>query len=356
LPHGGGVCAIQFSADGALILTACLDGTARLWETRTHQPVEFNPVLKHRAKLVDASFSADGRSILTAGSDGTLTLWDFNSVPLEPQSLGKAASVASPGRLTSPDGRWQVRTNGSTLIFRLRRTRTRIALNLTNTPALMGFDDQSRRFFAVDGSYVRLLDLYQSVSHVLKHPRAVTHARFSSDGLKLVCASADKSLDEMSAQIWATATGLPVGRPLEHGDGVRYACFSPDNQLVVTASEDFSAVLWDASSGVALTPKMVHREKVYHAAFARTQPWAATASEDATSVIWDVKTGDPITPPFKHAKPVVRVEFSDDDTVLVTTDEEGDRWSWPLRIETRPVDELERLAGPLPGSDKTSPP
>jgi len=64
----------SFSPDGACIVTASSDGTARLWDTTTGQ--EIAALRGHIGEVNSVSFSPDGGSIVTASSDGTARLWD----------------------------------------------------------------------------------------------------------------------------------------------------------------------------------------------------------------------------------------------------------------------------------------
>ena len=77
------------------------------------------------------------------------------------------------------------------------------------------------------------------VTAPLEHQGDVTAAAFSSDGTRVVTASADKT-----ARVWDAATGKPVTPPLEHPGGVAAAAFSPDGTRVLTRSYDNTARVW----------------------------------------------------------------------------------------------------------------
>jgi hypothetical protein len=66
-----------FSPDGALIVTASRDSTARIWNAASGQQIA--EPLRHRASLTSAEFSPDGVRIVTASADCTARIWDAAS-------------------------------------------------------------------------------------------------------------------------------------------------------------------------------------------------------------------------------------------------------------------------------------
>ncbi|MBA4063430.1 MAG: hypothetical protein C0501_06900, partial [Isosphaera sp.] len=70
----GWVHAVSWSADGSRLLTASMDGTARVWDAATGR--ELMAFRGHVRRLRSAAFSPDGSRVATASEDGTARVWD----------------------------------------------------------------------------------------------------------------------------------------------------------------------------------------------------------------------------------------------------------------------------------------
>ena len=71
--HSNEVTAVAWSPDGRHILTASMDGTARIWDATTG---DTTLTLTHTDTVTAVAWSPDGRHILTASMDGTARIWD----------------------------------------------------------------------------------------------------------------------------------------------------------------------------------------------------------------------------------------------------------------------------------------
>lgn len=100
MEHSAPVDYAAFSADGLQLVSACSDGTARVWNGQTGEPI--TPVFRHEQAVFHASFSPDARFVVTASRDQSARVWDAKTgelvmMPLWHNSAVQAAGFNSSG-------------------------------------------------------------------------------------------------------------------------------------------------------------------------------------------------------------------------------------------------------------------
>jgi hypothetical protein len=71
-----------FDPGGKRIITAALDGTARVWDAAAGLPL--TEPLRSDHEVLYATFGPDGQRVVTAGADATARLWEVPMVPQRP--------------------------------------------------------------------------------------------------------------------------------------------------------------------------------------------------------------------------------------------------------------------------------
>ena len=194
---------MAFSPDGKTVQTGSYDGTARLWEASSGQPI--GAPMVHHGRVISVAYGPDGKTVLTGSDDKTARLWEASSgqpIGAPMQHHGGVLSVAF-----SPDGK----------------------------TVLTGSDDKTARLWEASSG--------QPIGAPMQHQGGVLSVAFSPDGKTVLTGSDDKT-----ARLWEASSGQPIGAPMEHQGAVSSVAYSPDGKTVLTGSDDKTARLWEAWS------------------------------------------------------------------------------------------------------------
>ncbi|KAI0265206.1 WD repeat-containing protein 61 [Gloeopeniophorella convolvens] len=264
-PHGDAVWDISWTAKDTATISISADGTIKRWSSSSGQVMRSLPA--HTLGLVSLSVSPDGRHALYNGVDGTTFLWDLESGEI----LGKHESFARQGAEPSwsvslnPKGGTYAATGGSGNVTIhsaepetfgeqravLQSGRGKFGMRCSHSP------DGSRVALSVETGQIFIFDLASNAltSTYTSHAMAVRSLSWSPDSQLLLSASEDKRL--ILHDVRMTSTGRPssgaVASLTGHSSWVLSSDISLDGRLALSGSADKTIKVWDLAARAAVS-------------------------------------------------------------------------------------------------------
>jgi WD40 repeat protein/serine/threonine protein kinase len=204
-----GIYALAFSHDGERLAVG--DNTGRIYllrgENDLWEPLE-SPLDEHLDSVLALSFSDDGRFLASGSLDTTVIFWEFTEDGANPTVLSAHAEAV-----------------------------TSVAFSPDSTLLLSGGRDDMIAVWNVDERSLR--------QELRPHSNWVTGLVFSRDGQEFVSGSSDGT-----AILWSLREGAinPIGEPLNLGEAVVSASFSPDDNRLAIGGEAGSVRVWQVNA------------------------------------------------------------------------------------------------------------
>jgi WD40 repeat protein len=350
--HSGAVFRLEFSPDGKRLVSASGDGTAKVWDLTTGQPLL--SLRSDYSQMFSVSFDKSGNRVVTSSRDGRATLWDATTGWRLLSWTGRGGPIQSVAFDAEGErvltGSW----DGTVEAWEVPKVHTRQVMDVAFSPdgkslasvsqdgTLKLWDAEGEHpvktlsggevLFAVASSRNGLLAasgedkrvMVWTLSDLNRKPRtwfvgAASGISFSQDGSRLVSASEDGT----SAAVWNVVTGeklmsLPKPKGSSYWD-INDVAFSPDDKAVAVASGDSTVRIWDLSSNAVREFKEGHKGRIVWLSFSPDGKQLATCSYDRTAKVWDVKTGRLLQTLAGHTNTVVGVAFGHDGRVATAS-------------------------------------
>jgi WD40 repeat protein len=361
--HSDTIYTLAFTRDGAQLLSASDDATARVWRLSNQTAI----VLRgHDDDVGRARFSADERSVATSSIDGSTRVWNID--PPSATTYVEGAEIEGM-RLDGDDA--MVRTSTSIARWDLATGQREELFSWANASHNLGYGVPS-----LDGEHVVIPNADGSMelrsrhapSLVLRgHRGLITHVELTRDGSVLYSSSSDGTLRR-----WNTATGVgeivlegttPIrgfavardGRIAAHagdlaylvdatgqvrrlGKGgawcVEYAEFEPVKDRLLLHRCDKSLVILD---GGQITELQTGGYAAGHVAVSPDGRRIASGLGDRTVRLWDAETGHLLDILRGHSDLVLDVAFSPDGHDLASASYDKTIRIWDLATKRHRV-------------------
>ena len=312
--HEGRVSSVSFSPDGATLASGAGDDTVKLWDVASREIIA---TLQGQASgVTSVSFSPDGATLASASWNGTVELWDVASREIVATLQGQATEVLSVS--FSPDGTTLASASWDGMVRLWDVASREIITTLEGHTAWVlsvSFSPDGATLASASGNGTILLWDVASreiVATLEGHTAWVASASFSSDGTTLASGSGDGTV-----RIWDVATHTTIATLQGHEDVVRSVAFSPDGTTLASGSGD-AIGLWNVATHTTIATLQGHAAGVRSVSFSPDEVTLASASRDSMVKLWDVATGEIIATLEGHGGRVLSVAFSPDGATLAS--------------------------------------
>lgn len=287
--HTASVSTASYSPDGKWILTASVDGTARIWDAEGKtKPIVLSG---HTDAIRMASWSHDGKSILALSEDGTVRIFSASGEG-DPLLISSATGRLLYAEL-SPDDKRVVTSSidGFVRIHELTADAPVAEIQASKMPihCVRFHPDGVRVFFGLQDARLMAWDgeSRSKPVEIGKHDAPVQLVAMSPKGTHVVSTSSDGA-----AYLWSIANKKPKYVSfIQHDGPVTDVTFSADGSMVATGAFDRLARVLRVEGTEPPVVLTGHTQAITHVAFDPTGYFLATASQDATARVFRIKGG-----------------------------------------------------------------
>ncbi|GAA0891730.1 hypothetical protein GCM10009122_14090 [Fulvivirga kasyanovii] len=246
--HDKAVLCMTFSKDGQKLVTGSADNTAKIWDAASG--VELVTLKGHREVIFSVGFSKDEKTIITGSWDGTARVWDASSGELLQTLVFENSSPYQAGLYKNNIYALIAGLDKSLKMFELD-SKKEVRQFIGHTDIIQAFDIHPSGEKLVSVSWDGKLKSWSIATGLQQwkysSDEPLYAARYDKEGKTLALGGADRVIRIMNAE-----NGSLINSLQGHQAAITNIEFSPDNNLLISASEDGMIKIWDVVQGKEL--------------------------------------------------------------------------------------------------------
>jgi WD40 repeat protein len=272
----GNILWAAFSPDGRLLATCDTDCNVRVWEVKSGKLLLICQGHANWVRFV--VFSPDGKTLASCGADWSIKLWNVKDGVCIKTLIGHEHEVFAVAY--SPDGQQLASASGDRTVKLWTIHDGRCLTTFT------GHTDWVRSVaFSPDGKTLAS----SGVDHTIRiwNISQLGDGRDGGDGGDRGDGGAN-SQQLIANSLLQSKIQNPKSKILtDHSGWVRSIAFSPDGEVLASASSDRTIKLWDYETGDCLRTYTGHQGSIYSIAFSVAGDLIVSGSGDRTVKFWD---------------------------------------------------------------------
>ena len=212
--HSNSIRSLAFSPDGTILATGAADNTVKLWNVSSRASI--TTLEGHTSSVSSVAFSPDGTTLASGAFDKTVKLWDIatqTNIATLVDDVGSTSVVFSPDGATLASG-----TRHKTVRLWNLATGEKIATLGSPITSIVSWTPVA---FSPDGTTLATVAQTGYENSISRHSQHVT--------------------------LWDVATQAKIARWQGHANDVEFLAFSPNGNMLASASGDATIRLWNTS-------------------------------------------------------------------------------------------------------------
>lgn len=348
LNYQGAIVAISYSNDGYWLIAASDDGKLFLHDIQSNTTKTINA---HNVGISSVLFSPNGEKVISSSHDGTIKIWDTNTLDLISCITNKSIESGDIVGVNSAS----INQNG---------TKIAIASDVDNLVKVYNIEtlelceytnkhdnEITSVCFANEGDLIITSSIDYTIriggtkhtnskNSIKGHNSSVTSVSYSLDGNKIISASEDGCV-----KVWDNNLNKLLFS-YKHGEPIQMACFSPDCNNILFASNNCTYV-WNFKNN-SIINRFKCSDIIYSVSNNKAGNKIVTASADDSITVWDAVNNTILYQMLELTPNVTSSSFSPDDERIAVTcystvhiwNSDLDEWwnddlnqLWPIVVE-----------------------